>query len=112
MSGEEKKSILSLLDDLVKDREIPVDQMEQITEAREVIGREIEESEQYKELDNKCKELESCYKRAIEDNARITEAYRKRWDEATTGTRVNGKYVDKVVEEVTPKTYAQLMRGE
>ena len=44
MSEEEKKRILSLLEDLVKDREIPVDQMEQITEAREVIGREIEAS--------------------------------------------------------------------
>lgn len=112
MSEEEKKRILSLLEDLVKDREIPVDQMEQITEAREVIGREIEASEQYKELENKYKDLESSYQRAMEDNARITESYRKRWDESTTGTRVNGKYVDKVVTEVTPKTYEQLMRGE
>lgn len=112
MSEEEKKRILSLLDDLVKDREIPVDQMEQISEAREVIGREIEASEQYREWENKYKDLESSYQRAMEDNARITEAYRKRWDESTTGTRVNGKYVDKVVTEVTPKTYEQLMRGE
>lgn len=112
MSEEEKKRILELLDDLVKDREITVDQMEQISEAREVIGREIETSEQYKEWENKYKDLESSYQSAMEDNARITEAYRKRWDESTTGTRVNGKYVDKVVTEVTHKTYEQLMKGE
>lgn len=112
MSEEEKKRILSLLEDLVKGREIPVEQMEQISEVREVIDREVDASEQYKEWEHKYKDLESSYQRAMEDNARITEAYRKRWDESTTGTRVNGKYVDKVVTEVPPKTYEQLMKGE
>lgn len=112
MTAEERAKIHEVLNDLSKDRDLSVEQMERISEVREYVDRDDESAGAIKMWEDKYKELEDSYQRAMEDNARITEAYRKRWDETTTGTLVNGTYVSKEVDRVSERTYDRLMKGE
>lgn len=61
--------------------------------------------------DSEISKLRSQLEGIIQEKDAILTAYRNRWDESMSGTKVNGDYVDKVVERDDEYTYERLLGG-
>lgn len=116
MTQEERQKIHEVLNRLIDGRDLSVEEMEEITEVRSYVDREDESAgalaeweEKYKSLETVNAELTSRVEESERKLQEITDAYRKRWDESFVGTKVNGEFVEKTVEEVPYYTYEWLM---
>lgn len=109
MTRETQDRLKTELDALREEKDLTVREMELIDNVRAGLDEEDESEGALKMWEAKYKELEASYQGVVEENARVTEAYRKRWDEATVGTKVNGEYVDKTVTDVSDYTYEKLL---
>lgn len=111
MRPEERERIHELLNTLGSDQNLSAEILEKIEDVRDYVnsvdesaGEEERWEEKYKAEKQKNEDLTSRFDA-------LNEAYRKRWDETTTGTKVNGAYVDKTVDRVTDYTYDKLLIG-
>lgn len=111
ISQESKDRIKESLSSLGGDN-LTVEQMETISGLREFIDSEDESEGALKEWEDKYRAMEQDYRNAMDENSRVVEAYRKRWNDSYTGTLVNGQFVDKTVEDVSGYSYDNLMKGE
>lgn len=112
LSEERRKELHKKLNTLSGRDNLSVEEMEAIADIRKGLDEEDESAGELKEWEDKYKKLEGDYKMALEDNIKITEAYRQRWNESTVGTKVNGKFVEKTVTDVSDYTYDNLLKGE
>lgn len=89
---------------------LSVERMEDMDELRRLI-----ESDENVSRETFKPELDALTERAVNAEAelqRVTDAYRRRWNESFVGTKVNGEFVDKTVTEVSAYTYDRLLKGE
>lgn len=112
MRKEERERIHELLNNLGSDQNLSAETLEKIEEVRDYVdsadesaGEEKRWEEEYKAEKQRNEDLTSRFDA-------LNDAYRKRWDETTTGTKVNGVYVDKTVDRVKDYTYEKLLNRE
>ena len=108
MTAEKKENYLNILSGMSSQEDLSVELMDAITVLMDGISQEDDDSKLVEELES----VKSSLRDEIAKKDKILEAYRRRWDESMVGTRVNGKYVDKAVEEVSDYTYEKLMGME
>ena len=108
MTAEKKENYLNILSGMSSQEDLSVELMDAITVLMDGISQEDDDSKLVEELES----VKSSLREEIAKKDNILEAYRRRWDESMVGTRVNGKYVDKAVEEVSDYTYEKLMGME
>mgnify|MGYP001045716726 FL=1 len=111
MTLEERDRLHEELNILSKNTNLSVDEMESIDRIRSLADSADESAGEEKAWEEKYKKLEEDYRNIAEENSRITDAYRRRWDESTVGTKVNGEFVDKTVTDVSYNTYEDLLTG-
>lgn len=105
MTAERKENYINILRGMASQAGLSVELMDGITVLMDGISQEDDDSKLLEELES----VKSSLSDEIAAKDSILAAYRKRWDESMTGTRVNGKYVDKTVTEVSDYTYEKLM---
>ena len=108
MTAEKKENYLNILSGMASQEGLSVELMDGITVLMDGISQEDDDSKLVEELES----VKSSLRDEIAKKDNILEAYRRRWDESMVGTRVNGKYVDKAVAEVSDYTYEKLMGME
>lgn len=112
MTPETREKLKSDISRLQNESDLTVREMELLDGVRKAVDEEDESLGEVKAWEEKYGELEKSYKSAIEENNRILEAYRRRWDESLVGTKVNGRWVEKTVTDVDNHTYEKLLKGE
>lgn len=91
---------------------LSVEAVDALDNIRKGLDEEDESEGAERMWEEKYKNLETDYKNAMDENARVTEAYRKRWNESFVGTQVNGRFVDKTVTDVSDYSYEKLLGGK
>lgn len=112
MTLEERDALHKELDTLSKRENLSVDEMESLDRIRKLADSADESAGEEKVWEEKYKSLEEDYRKVVDENARITDAYRRRWDESTVGTKVNGEFVEKTVTDEGYTTYEELLSGK
>lgn len=111
MTEEKRKQIHSEIDVLSSRENLTDEEKDAIIRLRDAIDSDDESAGELKMWEEKYRDMVEKYQAESEERERLLDAYRRRWDETTTGTRVNGEYVDKTVERVNEYTYDRLFGG-
>lgn len=109
MTEEKRKQMHEDLTRLTGIPNLSVENMDAITRLRDMVDTEDESEGMLKEWEAKYKGLEEKLQSEIDSKNVILDAYRRRWDESMNGTKVNGRYVDKTVTDVTDYDYDRLL---